>query len=101
MKAQDMISLMEYMKAFSKSEKTPKKTPEKKEKNFFEAFAEMKVQVDQFQQFLKDQEKLNKKEEKKEEKGLSVTEWMMILNGLFPIIGLIWLATLLRAAGKI
>ncbi len=98
--AKDIFEAFRMFQTFKEPEKKERKPSEKKEKNFFESFAEMKLQVDQFQQFLKDQEKLAKKDEKKDEKkGLSMNEWMIVLVGIYPIIGLLYAVALMKASG--
>lgn len=83
MKPSELIQLFEFAKTFNKEVKPVrlKKEKPKKEKNFFELFNEMKQQVDAYQQFIKDQEKLNKKEDKKktdEDEGMKFIHVVMI-----------------------
>lgn len=68
MNGKDMIALMEYMNTFHKAPKTkrwPKKDPEF---DIVEMLRKKQKEARFLEDFLKEQEKLNKKEDKKDEK---------------------------------
>lgn len=74
MNAKDMIALVEYMKTFDKPQKNSRwKKPKEEKFDLVALLRQKKEEADLLEKFLKEQEKLNKKEEKKEGKGHSFT----------------------------
>lgn len=69
MNAKDMITLLEYVKAFDKAPKKRfGKTPKTPKLDLVALLREKKEEAELLEKFLKDQEKINKKEEKKDDK---------------------------------
>lgn len=69
MNAKDMIALVEYMKTFDKPQKGNRwKKPKPEKFDLVALLRQKKEEADLLEKFLKEQEKLGKKEEKKEEK---------------------------------
>lgn len=88
--------------AMSQKDK-PAKTPrvkKEKEKNVFEQLMEMQQNLTLFQQFLKDQEKLGKKEEKKKDEGMSVVHLTMMFIILSTLTGPLNVYMIGRMLGK-
>lgn len=71
MNGKDLIAVLEYAKAFSKPEKSKRSWKKEKVKSFdlVDRLRQMKEEADLLEKFLKEQDKLNKKEDdkKKEE----------------------------------
>lgn len=98
MNGKDLVAVMEYMKTFSK-DKPPREA--KKDKDFFTQLIEHQQKVEQFSKWLKDQEKLNKKEEKKKEgDGMSIIHVAMFTILLSAMSGPFYFWMFGRMAGK-
>ena len=86
MKAKDFIDIIEYTRAF-KEPKMPK-TRKDKEPEGLELILKMKRVHDEWDKFIEDQGKINKKEEKKEDKkgweALSFIQKLVILTATVP-----------------
>lgn len=97
MKATEVIKLMAMLKAFPpKEDKMPRRRgPPKfvKQMDDHDVLALMHKRLEEAQaleNFLKEREKINKKEEKKDDKkGLSFEQIAMLLVLTYPVVGLI------------
>lgn len=76
MNAKDIITIIDYMKVFNKPDKLAKKLPKDKKmsgtKSLIKSIEEREEELEYLKKYLKDKEKLNKKDEdkKKEEKSM-------------------------------
>lgn len=96
MRARDLISLLEYGKAFNKQEK-PRKVKKEKRKATFKDFMEFQAEMEQFQKYMKEKDDEKKKLEKaKEHKkdGMSPQQLAMFLVMSFPITAPIYVYSL-------
>jgi hypothetical protein len=84
----DMVALLDWaMKQKKEPEKKSRTKPEKPV-DVFELLQQKRREAQMLEAFIKDMEKVNKKEEKKEDKSkLSTVQIAMLLIGTFPITG--------------
>lgn len=91
MKAKDFIDIIEYTRAF-KEPKMPKVRNKKEEPSDpFKYIYQMKRAADEWETFLKEQEKINKKEDKKDEpkkgwEAYSPIQKFVILTATVPTL---------------
>lgn len=83
----DMMTIAKMLND-SKSEKTSKPWKKTKEKDPIAILIEFQEKMDRYNKWQKDQEKLNKKEEKKEAKGLLPADWSVAKQtAFFALVG--------------
>lgn len=100
MNGRDLIAVLEYAKTFGKEKETRKTKKVMKDPDFFVQLMEHQQNMDKFQKWLKDQEKLNKKEDKKPDPGMSVIHVAMFTILLSAMSGPFYFWMFGRMAGK-
>lgn len=92
MNGKDLITVLEYAKAFNKTEK-PKRSSrkEKPEPDVIELLNKKRREAKLLEDYIKELEKIHKKDEKKEEKkGMGMVEKVLLLSTLGPIAGMLY-----------
>lgn len=95
MKATEIVKLMEMMKTFPQKEqkerpmRRPRYTKHLHDEDITSLLHRKLAEADMLKKLLDDREKANKKEEKKDKKGLSLEQFAILLVLTYPLIGMI------------